>query len=52
MPSQLPKFTLRIPVELLDKLKVIAKKNCRSVNKEIEMVLREYISKNDEGNDR
>lgn len=52
MPSQLPKFTLRIPVDLLDKLKVIAKKNCRSVNKEIEMVLREYISKNDEGNDR
>ena len=48
MPSQLPKFTLRIPAELLEQLRVIAEKNCRSVNKEIEMVLKEYVSKENE----
>lgn len=52
MPSQMPKFTLRIPSELLDKLKVIAKENCRSVNKEIEMVLKEYVSKTNEESTR
>ncbi|PRR77652.1 Arc-like DNA binding domain protein [Clostridium liquoris] len=46
MTSQLPKFTLRIPKELLDKLKIIAQNNGRSVNKEIEMVLKEYTQKN------
>lgn len=50
MPSQLPKFTLRIPSELLEQLKAIAEKNCRSVNKEIEMVLREYVSKDNKDN--
>ncbi|WP_321835436.1 Arc family DNA-binding protein [Clostridium butyricum] len=46
MASQLPKFTLRVPQELLDKMKIIAQNNGRSVNKEIEMVLKEYIEKN------
>lgn len=46
MASQLPKFTLRVPQELLDKMKIIAQNNGRSVNKEIEMVLKEYVEKN------
>ena len=46
MTSQLPKFPLRMPKELLDKLKIIAQNNGRSVNKEIEMVLKEYTQKN------
>lgn len=45
MTSQLPKFTLRIPQELLNKMKIIAQNNGRSVNKEIEMVLKEYVKK-------
>ncbi|WWU66464.1 Arc family DNA-binding protein [Clostridium baratii] len=46
MPSHLPKFTLRIPSELLDKVRVLAELNCRSVNKEIEMVLKTYVEEN------
>lgn len=45
MSSQLPKFTLRIPKELLDKMRILAQNNGRSVNKEIEMVLKEYTEK-------
>ena len=45
MTSQLPKFTLRIPKELLDKMRIIAQNNGRSVNKEIEMVLKVYVKK-------
>lgn len=45
MPSPLPKFTLRIPSELLEEIRIIAQKNGRSVNKEIEMVLKEYAQK-------
>ena len=45
MTSQVPKFTLRIPKELLDKMRIIAQNNGRSVNKEIEMVLKEYVKK-------
>lgn len=39
----LPKFTLRIPDELLEKLRHTATYNCRSQNKEIEVALRRYI---------
>ncbi len=46
MASQLSKFTLRIPIELLQKLRVIAENNGRSVNKEIEMLIKEHIEKN------
>jgi hypothetical protein len=46
MSSQLPKFTLRIPLELLEKVRVLAQKNGRSVNKEIEFVLKDYVNKN------
>ena len=46
MASKLPKFTLRIPEELLDKVKQLAAANGRSVNKEIEQLLKEYVTKN------
>lgn len=46
MPSNLPKFTLRIPEELLAKVKQLAAENGRSVNKEIEQLLKEYVKKN------
>lgn len=43
MPSLLPIFSLRIPEQLLDDLKQIAKNNCRSTNKEIEYALTQYV---------
>lgn len=45
MPSLIPAFTLRIPEELMDKLRVVAEINKRSVNKEIEYLIEQYIKK-------
>lgn len=44
MNEQLPKFTLRIPSELLEKLRILAEQNGRSLNKEIEMILKNHLS--------
>lgn len=38
-------FNLRIPEELNQELQEIAKKEGRSKNKQIEMILREYVEK-------
>ncbi|TAN64077.1 Arc family DNA-binding protein [Paraclostridium sordellii 8483] len=43
MSSDLPKFTLRIPKELLESLRVVAKEHGRSVNKEIEFIIKKYL---------
>lgn len=43
MSESLPKFTLRVPQELLDKIKVLADENGRSINKEIEQILKEHL---------
>lgn len=40
-----PPFSLRIPEELHDELKKIAKENKRSENKEIEFALEQYVKK-------
>lgn len=45
MDEQQPKFTLRIPKELLEQLRIIAEQNGRSVNKEIEMLIKEHVKK-------
>ena len=36
-------FPLRINIELLEKLKVISSDNSRSINKEIEFIIKKYI---------
>ena len=36
-------FSLRIPEELTEKIKVIAQKNKRSANKEMEYILQSYV---------
>lgn len=36
-------FSLRISEELMDKIKLIAKENLRSINKEIEFALTQYV---------
>ncbi len=43
MPSLLPIFSLRIPEELLEELRQISSENCRSINKEIEYALIQYV---------
>lgn len=43
MSSNLPKFTLRVPKELLDKLRVVADEHGRSLNKEIEFIIKKYL---------
>ena len=43
MPSDLPRYTLRIPQELLDKIRYIAEENGRSANKEIELMIKQRI---------
>ena len=45
MPSDLPRFTLRVERELMDKLKYIAEYNARSSNRELEMLIRNHIRK-------
>ena len=52
MPSDMPRYTLRIPQLLLDKIRYIAEENGRSANKEIELMIKQrikdYESKNGE----
>lgn len=36
-------FSLRVPEETIEKMKVIAKENKRSANKEMEFALQKYI---------
>ena len=43
MPSDLPRYTLRIPQILLDKIRFIATENGRSANKEIELLIKQRI---------
>lgn len=43
MASDLPRYTLRIPQLLLDKIRFIAAENGRSANKEIEYMIKQRI---------
>lgn len=43
MASDLPRYTLRIPKEYLDKIRYIAAENGRSANKEIELMIKRRI---------
>lgn len=43
MPSDLPRYTLRIPKEYLQKIRYIAGENGRSANKEIELMIKQRI---------
>lgn len=43
MPSDLPRYTLRVPQILLDKIRYIAEENGRSANREIELMLKQRI---------
>ena len=44
MKRDYPRYTLRVPKELLDKLSYTAEINSRTKNREIENVLKRYIA--------
>lgn len=50
MPSDMPKFTLRIDQNTLDKLRYISDNNFRTMNKELEMLVRNHIAAYEEQN--
>lgn len=50
MSSDLPRYTLRIPADLLEKIKYIAEENGRSANKEIEQLIKKRIAEYEETN--
>jgi len=43
MSSNLPRYTLRMPQEYLDKIRYIAEENARSANREIELMVKQRI---------
>lgn len=44
MLNDISKFTLRIDIKLLKKLRYIAEYNARSANKELEILIRKHIA--------
>jgi endonuclease III-like uncharacterized protein len=44
MPSDLPRFTIRISRSLLEKIGYISEENGRSVNKEVEQLIKKHIT--------
>lgn len=47
MASELPRVTLRLEQEYIDKLKIMAEENERSLNQEITYVLKKHIKENE-----
>lgn len=52
MPSDLPRLTVRMEQELIDKVNIIAKKETRSTNQQITYILKKYIEQYEQENGR
>ena len=50
MASDLPRYTLRMPREYLQKIRYIAEENGRSANKEIELMVKQRIKEYEQEN--
>ena len=50
MPSNLQRYTLRMPKEYLQKIRYIAEENGRSANKEIELMVKQRIKEYEQKN--
>ena len=50
MPDNSAPFSLRVPRELLDRLKQVAKRNKRSANREVEQIIEDYLTHWEEEN--
>ena len=48
MPKGNAPFSLRIPQELLERLKAVARKNKRSTNRELDQMIEEYLARYEE----
>lgn len=44
MPSELPRFTFRVDAVTMQKLRYIADDNFRTINKELEFLVKRYIA--------
>lgn len=52
MPSDLPRLTVRMEKELIDKVNILAKKETRSTNQQIIYILKKYIEQYEQENGR
>ena len=52
MPSDLPRLTVRMEQELINKINMIAKKENRSTNQQINYILKKYIEQYEKENGR
>ena len=50
MASYLPRYTLRMPKEYMQKIRYIAEENGRSANKEIELMVKQRIKEYEQKN--
>ena len=50
MASDLPRYTLRMPKEYLQKIRYIAEEKGRSANKEIELMVKQRIKEYEQKN--
>ncbi len=52
MPSNLPRLTLRMEQELIDKINKLAEQENRSVNQQITYIVKKYIEQYEKENGR
>lgn len=52
MPSDLPRLTVRMEKELIDKVNILAKKESRSTNQQIVHILKKYVEQYEQDNGR
>ena len=52
MPSDLPRLTVRMEKELIDKVNILAKKESRSTNQQIVYILKKYVEQYEQDNGR
>ena len=52
MPSDLPRLTVRMEKELIDKVNILAKEESRSTNQQIVYILKKYVEQYEQDNGR
>ena len=52
MRSDLPRLTVRMEKELIDKVNILAKKESRSTNQQIVYILKKYVEQYEQDNGR
>ena len=52
MPSDLPRLTVRTEQDIIEKINIIAKKENRSTNQQINYIIKKYIEQYEQENGR